>query len=101
MLIVAGSAVVNPDQIAELTALGETMMKASRAEAGCRDYVFSIEVGAPSKLRIFEMWTDQAALDSHFQEPHMAAFQEGLAKLEVQDVKATIYEIAEERVLVG
>lgn len=56
-----------------------TMQDASRAEDGCQDYTFSIDLGDPAVLRIAERWDDIAALKRHFTMPHMAVFQKALA----------------------
>ncbi len=48
-------------------------VQASRAEAGNVSFeVFRPEDGAPTLL-LFERWRDQAAIDSHADEPHLAA----------------------------
>ncbi|MEM7702061.1 MAG: putative quinol monooxygenase [Pseudomonadota bacterium] len=61
----------------------EAMITASRAEEGCIDYAYSIDLLDPTIMRITEKWVDHAALVFHFQTPHMAAFQQALAGLDV------------------
>ena len=58
-------------------ALGQ-MEIASRAEDGCHDYTFSVEVNNPAILRITERWETLAALQAHFQTEHMASFQQAM-----------------------
>jgi quinol monooxygenase YgiN len=48
------------------------METASRAESGCDDYTFSIELNDPNTLRITEKWHSVEALKAHFATPHMA-----------------------------
>lgn len=55
------------------------METASRAEEGCHDYTFSVELNDPTRLRITERWETLEALQAHFQTPHMAVFQAALA----------------------
>jgi len=55
------------------------METASRAEEGCHDYTFSVELNDPTRLRITERWETLEALQAHFQTPHMAVFQTALA----------------------
>jgi len=51
-----------------------TMEKASRAEPGCVEYVFTTPLESPTTIRIFEQWRSREALKEHFATPHMAAF---------------------------
>ena len=51
-----------------------TMEAASRAEEGCHDYTFSVELNNPNIMRITEKWASMDALAAHFTMPHMAAF---------------------------
>jgi len=70
----------NPGTIAELKAAILTMEKASRAEPGCIEYVFSTEIGNPDNVRIIEHWKDIESLKLHFTLPHMAAFNAAIRK---------------------
>ena len=51
------------------------METASRAEEGCLDYTFSIELSDPAVIRITDKWATVEALKAHFNTPHMAEFQ--------------------------
>lgn len=70
-----------------------TMERASRAESGCLDYTFSVELNRPDVLRITEKWASIEALTAHFRQPHMAEFQAAIAghptKLDVSFYQAT------------
>ena len=79
MIIINGRFETTPDAIAALTSAIATMETASRAEAGCHDYAFSVELSHPNVIRITECWADMAALEAHFATPHMATFQAALA----------------------
>ena len=67
------------------------METASRAEAGCHDYTFAVELNNPDRLRITECWEDEAALKRHFDTPHMAAFNKAMAKLGPRKVDISSY----------
>ncbi len=71
------------------------MEAASRAEVGCYDYTFSVELNNPDVLRITEKWEDMAALEAHFGTPHMAAFQAAMGAHPPRNVAATFYEATE------
>src|SRR3954454_22035362 len=65
MVIVAGSfRIAPPDRDASMEGR-RSAMEASRAEAGCLDYVFAADPLDPERVVLFERWADQAALDAH------------------------------------
>jgi quinol monooxygenase YgiN len=69
-----------------------TMETASRAESGCLDYTFSVEVSDPNVIRITEKWETMDALAAHFKEPHMADFQAAMAAHPPKGMDAGFYE---------
>lgn len=83
---------------ADIAAMKEAiaeMEKKSRAETGCHDYTFSVELNNPTVLRISEKWEDMAALEAHFKEPHMATFQAAMAANPPKGVSASFFEATE------
>ncbi len=72
-----------------------TMETASRAETGCHDYTFSVELNDPTTLRITEKWDNMDALGAHFGMPHMADFQAAMAANPPESVEAKFYEVTE------
>ena len=92
MIIVEGSARIPEGAWEKAQSAMETMIKASRAEAGCIEYAYSRDVIDPNLLRIIERWKDKAALQRHFAEPHMAAFGAALAEIGPQDLQVRMYE---------
>jgi len=42
----------------------------SRKENGCLHFDVVIDRDDPNKIHLYEVWTNQAALDSHVQSPH-------------------------------
>ncbi len=91
MLIVAGTIQVDPEQREAVLAAVAPMVEATRAEAGCRAYVFSPDPGDPAVVQLFELWDDQAALDAHFASDHMAAWQARAADLPIRGRDITKY----------
>ncbi|MEL7487756.1 MAG: putative quinol monooxygenase, partial [Pseudomonadota bacterium] len=67
----------------------EAMIAASRAEPGCIDYRYGLDVSAPNEMVVVEYWEDWAALEAHFETPHMADWRAALAGVVVsRDIKA-------------
>lgn len=71
------------------------MQAASRAENGCQDYTFSVELDSPTTIRITERWDDFASLTAHFATPHMATFQAAMATHPPVDMNASFFEVNE------
>lgn len=94
MIVVNAIIKTNETNIAAMKSAVQTMETASRAEQGCHDYTFSVELNNPDVLRITECWEDMAALGAHFKTDHMATFQAALAQNPVE-VTANFYEAAE------
>lgn len=79
MLIVTGTFEVAPDGVAAAKAAMTAMMAATRQEAGCLTYEFSQTVEEPLRFRVYEEWTDAAALKAHGASPHMADYRAAMA----------------------
>jgi quinol monooxygenase YgiN len=75
------------------------MLAASRAEEGCLEYAYAEDVADPGLIRVFEVWRDQAALDAHFQTPHMAEWRSHWPQFGVSDRRLFAYEIASQHPL--
>ena len=98
-LIIAGTVRVPPENIAAFRPHMLAMLSASRAEDGCYEYSYALDVADPDLVRIYEAWRDQAALDAHFQTPHMATWRSHWLAFGVSDRKLFAYETASERPL--
>ncbi|NNL86332.1 MAG: antibiotic biosynthesis monooxygenase [Myxococcales bacterium] len=73
----------------------------SREEAGAQIYDWAIDVTAPNRAIIFEVWDDQAALDRHFTHPYMdrlvAALSEASVRGDITRYSAEIYDVSGKR----
>ena len=77
------------------------MMRATRAEEGNIEYVFTADLSDPAVFRIYEEWQSQDALDFHFATPHMAAFGGAIAQIKPKGMDVKVYDIAGEVALPG
>jgi quinol monooxygenase YgiN len=98
-VVIAGTVRVPPENLARFKPHMETMLAASRAEDGCLVYSYAVDVLEPGLVRVFEAWRDQAALDAHFQAPHMADWRAAWPEFGVSDRRLSLYEVASERPL--
>ena len=76
MIVITGEIELHPEDVWPATYHVARMMEASEAEDGCLCYRFYADLINPRRLRLYEEWRDEAALEAHFQSPHMATFQE-------------------------
>lgn len=95
MIVVNAKIEATEETIAAMKDAIAIMEQKSQAEAGCHDYTFSVELNNPNVLRITEKWESMADLEAHFQEPHMADFQQAMAANPPKSVEANFYEASE------
>ncbi len=101
MIVIEGWVRLAPGDLERLRPAAAEMIQATRAEAGCIDYAFAVDLLEPDLMRIVERWVDQAALDGHFASPHMAAFNKALAGATRSGASVRAHEIAGTRQLIG
>jgi quinol monooxygenase YgiN len=95
MIVVNAVVTSNAGDIAALRAAIGEMETASRAEAGCEDYTFSVELNDPGTVRITERWQSLEALMAHMQTPHMATFQKAMGAHPPSAMDIKFYEVKE------
>jgi quinol monooxygenase YgiN len=98
-IIIAGTVRVPSENLAGLKPHMARMLAASRAEDGCVTYSYAEDVAELGLIRVFEVWRDQAAIDAHFQAPHMTVWRTACAAHGVSDRKLFAYETTSERAL--
>jgi quinol monooxygenase YgiN len=65
MLIVAGHFDIDPADRDAFIAGRSPSMTATRSEGGCLEYVMSADPIDPTRVVLYERWSDQASLDAH------------------------------------
>lgn len=70
----------------------EAMIKASRAEKGCIEYAYSVDVLDPTLIRVAERWVSRDALTAHFQTAHMTVWRKAIAQIGISDRSLRMYE---------
>ena len=99
MVIVMGTVRVPVENLGAILHAMERVVTATRAEDGCIAYSYAEDVAEPGLIRVFEAWRDQAALDAHFQTPHMATWRSHWPAYGVSDRQLSAYDVAAERPL--
>ena len=72
----------------------KAVVAATRVESGCQWYGIAMDVTDPCVVWVSEQWASQADLDAHLKTPHVAAFLEACAALEILDMEARRYEVS-------
>ncbi|MBW2392920.1 MAG: antibiotic biosynthesis monooxygenase [Deltaproteobacteria bacterium] len=94
MLVVAGHVSLDPTKIEDARAATEEMVRETLKEEGCNAYCFAVDLVEEGRIRIFEEWESQEALDLHFKAPHMAVFQAAMGGLGIKEMVVHKYEVS-------
>lgn len=94
MIIVAGTVRIDPAKLVAAREIMDRMIKASRAEDGCLDYSYSVDVLDPSVVHVFEAWRDMETLRLHFKMPHLAEWRAAWPTFGISDRKLHVYEVS-------
>jgi quinol monooxygenase YgiN len=93
-VILAGTVRFPLDKLDAAQAVMMEMMRLSRAEDGCIEYVYSEDLIHPGVMHVFEVWRDQAALDAHHAAPHFRKWAEERVALGMTDSNLRHYDVA-------
>ena len=69
-------------------------IEASRAEPGCLQYTYAIDVTDPCLMRVLERWESWQALENHFARPHMLPWRAALASVSVLERNLRAHEVS-------
>lgn len=95
MIIVVGSFRIPPSMVEIVRPVMETMITASRAEEGCIEYAYALDVLDEGLVRVSEKWRDRAALEAHFRTAHIAEWRAQVSALAVSERNLTAHETDE------
>ena len=92
MIIITGSAEIQPEHRDEAIALGTAHSARSRAEPGCLAHNCHIDCENPNRIVFVEEWADMAAVKAHFAVPESGAFVRALTAMATGAPDMRIYE---------
>jgi quinol monooxygenase YgiN len=96
MMVVVGSFRIAPSMVDVVLAPMEEMISASRAEEGCVEYAYAMDVQDKGLIRVSEVWRDREALEAHFRTSHIAEWRAQVSALAVSGRELTAYETKDE-----
>lgn len=91
MLIVAGTFTVDPDRRAEFLESRSESIRLSRTEQGCLQYAMSADAVDPAVVRLFEIWSSRADLQTHLERVRASAPPEGGVPVLARDMKMYVH----------
>lgn len=92
MIVIEGTVRVPSDRIEAARPAMEAMIRASRAEPGCLDYAYSLDLLDPGLVRVTERWASREALAAHFRTAHMAEWRAQFPAFGITDRSLRLYE---------
>ena len=96
MIVVQVEIVIEPGSADKVREAVKKMEQATRQEAGCLKYAFSVDVSDPGMVRVTERWESIDAIKSHLASPHMAEFNKAVGALQPKGLDIKAYEVARE-----
>ena len=97
MILIVGHVRVREGAVEDLRTAMEAQIAASRAEPGCIDYSYAVDVLEPTRILVNEKWTDWTALEEHFKKPHMGPWREALGQAGISERALRAWEVGEGR----
>jgi quinol monooxygenase YgiN len=101
MLVIAGRVRLHEAGLEETVRAGSAIAVASRAEPGCIEYRYAIDIEDAQVLRLFEHWESATALEAHFATAHFLAFSEVLLRAADGAAEFTRFEVSTAAPLFG
>jgi quinol monooxygenase YgiN len=101
MVVIAGRVRLHQAELNETVRAGSVIAVASRAEPGCIEYRYGIDIEDLLVLQLFERWESAAALEAHFATPHFLAFSEVLLRAADGAAEFTRFEVSTAAPLFG
>lgn len=92
MIIITGSARIDPSKRDQALALGIEHSARSRAESGCIAHNCHVDAEDPDRIVFVEQWTDLAAVQAHFAVPESGGFVSQLRAMAREDPVIALYE---------
>lgn len=93
MLIVIGTARVDPTRRDAFIAATTAITVATRSDDGCQSYGFYADLTDPDTVLGVEIWRDQSALDAHMEHTHTHEFMSAVPGLIVGEPEMSTHEV--------
>lgn len=95
MLLIVGTVRLPAENLSAARPAMKAMVEGSRAEPGCIEYGYAVDLFDPGLIHVKEIWQDQGSLDRHFATAHIATWRAAWPALGIHDRDLKIYEVGE------
>lgn len=95
MIAVIGTFRIPSEKGEEARALMRHVIAETLKEEGCHAYSYAQDVCDPCLFRVTELWSDRAALDRHFETPHMRDWVAARAALGFHDRNIRVHSLGD------
>ena len=92
MIVIEGTVRIPEGALEAARPAMEAMVIASRAEEGCHEYSYSVDLLDPSRIWINERWESREALAAHGRSQHMKTWRSAMVEIGVSDRSLRLYE---------
>ncbi|WP_313571360.1 putative quinol monooxygenase [Comamonas terrigena] len=99
MLLIVGTVRLPPENLERAKPVMQAMVQASRAEAGCLEYIYAEDLFVPGLIHVKERWINQVTLDAHFVSAHIQQWRASWEGLGIGERDLTVYEVSEPRII--
>ena len=101
MILVTGKIeLASLEEVARVKAALMRRAEKSRADEGCLEYVFSVELDNPRQIRLFEMWQSEELLNAHLMVPD-DEFNLLLANADIKTARVDMHDVSTSRELMS
>ncbi len=76
MIHLIATLTIQPGSLEKVVSAAQPCIDATREEEGCISYDLLVDVTENTRLKFVERWENRAALDAHFDTPHLQAWRE-------------------------
>lgn len=94
MVVVEGTAHIQPAKWDEAIGIALAVQAPTREEPGCIRYTFYSELEPTHTIHVFEIWEDEEALIAHLNTPHVQTFFAALATVVMAPPEVNKYYIS-------
>ncbi len=100
-ILIAAQIDLDPEQREDALQAAKGWIEGALSQRGCLHYSFSPDPFNPSRINVFEEWTDEEALAAHFAGPHYAGMRDHLGACGITGASSRKYGVDREGPVYG
>jgi quinol monooxygenase YgiN len=93
VIVIAGHVDVDPEKRDAALAGGAELMRETRTQQGCLDYVWAADPTEPGRIYVFERWACQADLAAHLAGDYYLRMRDHIGKAGLRGAETLKYQI--------